>query len=164
MKKSVVGIVVFGVQLWSQGITPHALEGIWQGVWSGYGVVNHTEEGSQSTLTLRLSLKASTTGKLSGTTETSPFQRQPPTRQKQALGAAPPSIPPPPGPLPTPPPTGKMLNPRIEGHMLIFQVKGSDAKLVTFRLSLKGSDTGSLNVANSTNSRAYPEFQMKRVQ
>jgi hypothetical protein len=161
MNRSVLGIVVFGVQLWSQEISPHAWEGTWQGSWSGYGVVNHNEKGSQSTLTLRLTLKASTTGKLSGIAETSPFQHQPAKRQMQALGTAPPRIPPPPGPLPTPPPSGNVLNPRIEGRTLIFQVKGSDAKLVTFRLNF---DTRILNVANSTNSRVYPEFQMKRVQ
>src|SRR5689334_23553129 len=122
MKKSLVGIVIFGVQLWSQEITPQALEGTWQGSWTGYRVVNHNEKGSQSTLTLRLTLKASAMGKLSGSTETSPFEHQPPKRQMQALGTPPARIPPPPGPLPTPPPSGKMLKPRIEGHMLIFQV------------------------------------------
>jgi len=164
MRKSVVAIVVFGVQLWSQEITPHALEGTWQGVWSGYGVVNHNEKGSQSTLTLRLILKATSTGRLAGITETSPFQHQPPKPETWALGTAPHHIPPPPAPLPTPPPSGKMLNPRIEDHLLTFQVRGSDAELVTFRMSLKGTDAGSLDVANSTNSRAYPEFQMEHIQ
>jgi len=161
LKKTVVGLVVFGVQLWSQEITPHSFEGTWQGVWSGYGVVNHNEKGSQSTLTLRLIVKAASTGKLSGIAETSPFQHQPPKQETWALGTPPPSIPTLPGPLPTPPPSGKMLNPRIGGHTLVFQVRGPDARLVTFTLNLKGPDRASLNVANSTNSRVYPEFQMK---
>ena len=160
MKTTVVGIVVFGVQLWSQR-SPHMRWRTWQGSWSGHGVVNHNEKGSQSTLTLRLTLKASATGKLSGITETSPFQHQPPKREVQPLGTAPLRIPPPPGPLPTPPPGGKIISPRIQGHMLIFQVKGSDAELVTFRMN---PDTGILKMANATNSRVYPEFQMKRVQ
>ncbi len=57
-----------------------------------------------------------------------------------------------------------MLNPRIEGRTLAFEVRGPDAKLVEFRLSLHGPDEATLDVTHSTHAQAYPEFEMKRMQ
>jgi hypothetical protein len=56
-----------------------------------------------------------------------------------------------------------MLNPRTEGRAFIFDVKDADGKLVDFRLSLEGQDTGTLTVTIPTHARVYPEFQIKRV-
>ena len=139
-----------------------SFEGIWQGVWHGYGVVNHYESGSQSSLTVTITVKVSGAGKISGVTSTSEWQHQPVENAQPSLGA-PPSPGPPPPPLPTPPPSGKMLNPRTEGRTIIFEVKGPDAKLVEFRLNLEGPDAGTLTVTIPTHARVYPEFQIKRV-
>ena len=143
-------------------ISPQSFAGTWQGVWHGYGVVNHHESGSQSSLTVTITVKASGTCKVSGMTSTSAWQHQPVENARPSPGASPPPAPPPP-PLPTPPPGGKMLNPRTEGRALIFDVKDADGKLVDFRLSLEGQDTGTLTVTIPTHARVYPEFQIKRV-
>lgn len=146
-----------------ESIRPQSFEGTWQGVWHGYGTVNHHESGSQSSLTVTITVKAAGTSKLSGITATSTWQHQPIQIPRPSLGTPPPPPAPPPPPLPTPPPSGKMLNPRTEGRAFIFQVKDPDAKLVGFRLSLQGSGAGTLRVTTATHSRVYPEFQMKRV-
>lgn len=143
-------------------ISRQSFEGTWQGVWHGYGVVNHHESGSQSSLTVTITVKVSGAGKISGITSTSEWQHQPVENARPSLGA-PPSPAPPPPPLPTPPPSGKMLNPRTEGRTFIFEVKDPDAKLVDFRLNLEGPDAGTLTVTIPTHARVYPEFQIKRV-
>ena len=56
---------------------PQFFEGTWQGVWHAYGVVYHTEKGSESSLSLTLRVNATPNGKLSGITSTSAFQHQP---------------------------------------------------------------------------------------
>ena len=142
---------------------PQFFEGTWQGVWHAYGVVYHTENGSESSLSLTLKVNATPNGKLSGITSTSAFQHQPTQNTPLSLGASPPRVPPPQPPLPTPPPSGKMLNPRIEGGVLVFAVKAPDGKQVDFRLSPRASNAGTLKVTSPTHSRAYPEFQMKRM-
>lgn len=142
-------------------ISRQSFEGTWQGVWHGYGVVNHHESGSQSSLTVTITVKVSGAGKISGTTSTSQWQHQPVENARPSLGA--PSPAPPPPPLPTPPPSGKMLNPRTERRTFIFEVKDPDAKLVDFRLNLEGPDAGTLTVTIPTHARVYPEFQIKRV-
>src|SRR5215472_16496785 len=109
-------------------------------------------------------LKARGAGKLSGTTSTSTWQHQAIRNPRLSLGASPPPPAPPPPPLPTPPPNGEILNPRTEGRTLTFEVKGPDAKLVVFRLSLQGPDAGTLTVTIPAHSRVYPDFQMKRVE
>ena len=142
--------------------SPQSFEGTWQGVWHGYGVVNHRESGSQSSLTVTITVKVSSGGKISGITSTSEWQHPPVENAGPSLGALPsPSAPPP--PLPTPPPSGKMLNPRTEGRTFMFEVKDPDAKLVDFRLNLEGPDAGTLTVTIPTHARVYPEFQIKRV-
>jgi hypothetical protein len=143
-------------------ISRQSFEGTWQGVWHGYGVVNHHESGSQSSLTVTITVKISGASKISGTTSTSEWQHQPVENARSSLGA-PPSPAPPPPPLPTPPPSGKMLNPRTEGRTFIFEVKDPDAKLVDFRLNLEGPDAGTLTVTIPTRARVYPEFQVKHV-
>jgi len=143
-------------------ISPKSFEGTWQGVWHGYGVVNHHESGSQSSLTVTITVKASGSRKVSGITKTSAWQHQSVENARLSPGTPPPPAPPPP-PLPTPPPSGKMLNPRTEGRAFIFGVKDADGKLVDFRLSLEGLDTGTLTVTIPTHVRVYPEFQIKRV-
>lgn len=143
-------------------ISPKSFEGTWQGVWHGYGVVNHHESGSQSSLTVTITVKALGSRTVSGTTSTSAWQHQPVQNARLSPGAPPPPAPPPP-PLPTPPPSGKMLNPRTEGRAFIFEVKDADGKLVDFRLSLGAPDTGTLTVTIPTHARVYPEFQIKRV-
>lgn len=143
-------------------ISRQSFEGTWQGVWHGYGVVNHHESGSQSSLTVTITVKVSGAGKISGITSTSEWQHQPVENARPSLGAPPSPVPPPP-PLPTPPPSGKMLNPRTEGRTFIFEVKDPDAKLVDFRLNLEGPDAGTLTVTIPTHARVYPEFQIKRV-
>jgi hypothetical protein len=143
-------------------VSRHSFEGTWQGVWHGYGVVNHHESGSQSSLTVTITVKISGVGKISGITSTSEWQHQPVENARPSLGA-PLSPAPPPPPLPTPPPSGKMLNPRIEGRTFIFEVKDPDAKLVDFTLNLEGPDAGTLTVTIPTHARVYPEFQIKRV-
>jgi hypothetical protein len=146
-------------------IGPQSFEGTWQGVWRGYGAVNHTETGSQSSLAVTLAVKVAGTGRLSGFTSTSPWQQQPiPTHNlRLSLGAPPPPVPPPPPPLPARPPSGKMLNPRTQERTLVFEVKDPDAKIVDFRLSLQGPNAATLDVTSPTHSRAYPEIQMKRM-
>jgi len=146
-----------------ESIPPQSFEGTWQGIWHGYGAVSH-ETGSQSSMTVTLMLKARGAGKLSGTTSTSTWQHQAIRNPRLSLGASPPPPAPPPPPLPTPPPNGEILNPRTEGRTLTFEVKGPDAKLVVFRLSLQGPDAGTLTVTIPAHSRVYPEFQMKRVE
>src|SRR5215470_18222344 len=143
-------------------ISPKSFEGTWQGVWHGYGVVNHHEPGSQSSLTVTITVKASGSRNVSGITSTSAWQHQPVENARLSPGTPPPPAPPPP-PLPTPPPSGKMLNPRTEGGTLVFEVKDPDAKLVDFRLSLEGTDAGTLTVTIPTHARVYPELQIKRV-
>lgn len=143
-------------------ISWQSFEGTWQGVWHGYGVVNHHESGSQSSLTVTITVKVSSAGKISGIASTSEWQHQPVETAQPSLGA-PPSPAPPPPPLPTPPPSGKMLNLRTDGRTLIFEVKDPDAKLVDFRLNLEGQDAGTLTVTIPTHARVYPEFQIKRV-
>src|SRR5215467_1809348 len=143
-------------------ISPKSFEGTWQGVWHGYGVVNHHESGSQSSLTVTITVKALGLPKVSGITSTSAWQHQPVENARLSPGTPPPPAPPPP-PLPTPPPSGKMLNPRTEGRAFKFEVKDADGKLVDFRLSLEGLDTGTLTVTIPTHARVYPEFQIKRV-
>jgi hypothetical protein len=143
-------------------ISPKSFEGTWQGVWHGYGVVNHHESGSQSSLTVTITVKALGSRSVSGITSTSAWQHQPVENARLSPGAPPPPAPPPP-PLPTPPPGGKMLNPRIEGRAFIFEVKDANGKLVDFRLSLEGLDTGTLTVTIPTHAQVYPEFQIKRV-
>ena len=145
-----------------ESISPQFFDGTWQGVWHGYGVVNHHESGSQSSLTVTITVKVSGAGKVSGITSTSAWQHQPVENARLSLGA-PPSPAPPPPPLPTPPPSGKILNPRTERRTLVFEVKDPDAKLVDFRLSLEGTDAGTLTVTIPTHARVYPEFQIKRV-
>jgi hypothetical protein len=146
----------------TDSIGPQSFEGTWQGVWQSYGVENHTQTGSQSSLSVTLTVRAVGAGKLSGITSTSPWQHQP-IQTPRLLPSAPPPPAPPPPPLPTPPPGGKMLNTRTEGRSLVFQVKGPDGKVVDFRLSLQGADAGTLNVTISTHERVYPDFQVKRV-
>lgn len=145
-----------------ESIPPQSFEGTWQGIWHGYGAVSH-ETGSQSSLTVTLTVKARGAGKFSGTASTSTWQHQPVPSPRLSLGAPPPPPGPPPPPLPTPPPSGEILNPRIDGRTLTFEVKGPDARLVDFRLSLQGPDAGTLTVTIPAHSRVYPEFQMKRV-
>ena len=64
---------------------PKSFEGTWQGVW------HDTWMGSQSSLSLTLSVKAAANGKLSGTTSTSAFQQQATQKQnpRLSLGAPP---------------------------------------------------------------------------
>jgi hypothetical protein len=143
-------------------LNPQSFEGTWQGVWRGYGVVNHHESGSQSSLTVTIVVKVPNARKVSGGTTTSAWQHQPVENAWLSLDAPQPPAPPPP-PLPTPPPSGTMLNPRTDGRALIFEVKEPDGKLVDFRLSLEGPDAGTLTVTIPTHSRVYPEFQVKRV-
>lgn len=145
-----------------ESIPPQSFEGTWQGIWHGYGALSH-ETGSQSSLTVTLTVKARGAGKFSGTASTSTWQHQPVPSPRLSLGAPPPPPGPPPPPLPTPPPSGEMLNPRIDRRTLTFEVKGPDARLVDFRLSLQGPDAGTLTVTIPAHSRVYPEFQMKRV-
>lgn len=145
-----------------ESIPPQSFEGTWQGIWHGYGALSH-ETGSQSSLTVTLTVKARGAGKFSGTTSTSTWQHQPVPSPRLSLGAPPPAPGPPPPPLPTPPPSGEILNPRIDRRTLTFEVKGPDARLVDFRLSLQGPDAGTLTVTIPAHSRVYPEFQMKRV-
>jgi len=143
-------------------ISPKSFEGTWQGVWHGYGVVNHHESGSQSSLTVTITVKASGSRNVSGITSTSAWQHQPVENARLSPGTPPPPAPPPP-PLPTPPPSGKLLNPRTAGRAFIFEVKDANGRLVDFRLSLEGLDTGTLTVTIPTHVRVYPEFQIKRV-
>lgn len=145
-----------------EGSSRQSFGGIWQGAWHGYGVINHHESGSQSSLTVTITVKVSSAGKISGITSTSEWQHQPVEIARPSLGA-PPSPAPPPPPLPTPPPSGKMLNPRTEGSTFLFEVKDPDAKLVDFRLNFEGPDAGTLTVTIPTHARVYPEFQIKRV-
>jgi hypothetical protein len=142
---------------------PADFAGTWQGVWQGYGAVKHPEKGSQSSLTLTLTVKAGE-NTISGMTETGAYQHdQAPSHSRPVLVAAP-HIAPPPPPLPDLPPSGKMLHARIEGRTLAFEVKGPDGMLVEFRLNLQHPDAAILDVTHSAHARAYPEFQMKRVQ
>lgn len=142
-------------------VSPQSFEGTWRGVWYGYGVVNHHESGSQSSLTVTIKVRVLGVRNVSGIISTSAWQHQPVENARPSLGATP--LPPaPPPPLPTPPPSGKMLNPRTEGRAFIFEVKAPDGKLVDFRLSLEGPDAGSLTVTNPTHARVYPEFRIKR--
>lgn len=143
-------------------LSPQSFEGTWQGAWRGYGVVNHHETGSQSSLTVTIKVKVSRAGKLSGITSTSAWLHEPVQNARLSLGAPlPPSAPPP--PLPTPPPSGRMLNARTGGGTFIFEVKDLDGKLVEFRLSLEDPDTGTLTLTIPTHARVYPEFKVKRV-
>lgn len=147
-----------------ESIPPQSFEGTWQGIWHAYGVANHHESGSQSSLTVTITVKVSGAHKVTGITSTSAWQHKPVENARLSLGTPPPPPAPPPPPLPTPPPSGKILNPRTEGRTLSFEVKGPDAKPVTFRLSLQGPDAGTLTVTLPAHSRVYPEFQMKRVE
>src|SRR5215470_3914701 len=140
-------------------ISLKSFEGTWQGVWHGYGVVNHHESGSQSSLTVTITVKASGSRNVSGITSTSAWQHQPVENARLSPGPPPPAPPPP--PLPTPPPSGKLLNLRTAGRAFIFEVKDADGKLVDFRLSLEDLDTGTLTVTIPTHARVYPEFQIK---
>lgn len=143
---------------------PTSFAGTWQGVWRGYGVVDPSEKGLPTALSLTLSVQVAANGKLSGVTSTSGFQHpviQAPS-PRLVLGAPPAPVPPPPPPLPAPPPSGRMLNPRIEGHALAFEVKAPDGQVADFRLRLQGRDAGTLEVTHPTRARAYPEFQMTR--
>src|SRR5215472_2368196 len=70
-------------------ISPKSFEGTWQGVWQGYGVVNHHESGSQSSLTVTIRVKISDAHKVSGTTSTSAWQHQPVEDARLSLGAPP---------------------------------------------------------------------------
>ena len=144
------------------GVSPQSFGGTWRGVWSGYGVVNHHEAGSQSSLTVTIKVKVLGVRNVSGIISTSAWQHQPVENARPSLGVVPLSPVPPP-PLPTPPPSGKMLNPRTEGRAFTFEVKGPDGKLVDFRLSLEGLDAGTLTVTNPTHARVYPEFRIKRI-
>jgi hypothetical protein len=142
----------------SANASAQSFAGIWHGSWHNY------PEDPDASLSVVLNVKPVDNGKLSGTLVTGAFQHQLAPKQKAqlSLGAAPPHIPPPPPPLPNPPPTGKMLNPRIERGTLVFAVKAPDGKLVDFRLNPQSHNAGILSVTG--NNRAYPEFQMRRVQ
>jgi|SRR5882762_9567448 len=148
----------------TDGISPQAFAGTWQGVWRRYRAASHTEEGSQTSLSVTLRVKAAANDILSGTVSTSDFQHQPTPEQNPPLplGAPPRPVAPPPPPLPAAPPTGKLLNPRIDRRNFVFQVKDPDGKPVDFRLTLQAPDAGTLNVTR--HSAVYPEFEMKRIQ
>ncbi len=145
-------------------ISPQAFAGTWQGVWRRYRAASHTEEGSQTSLSVTLRVKAAANNMLSGTVATSDFQHQPTPEQTAPLplGAAPRPVAPPPPPLPAAPPSGNLLNPRIDGRDFVFQVKDPDSKPVDFRLTLQAPDAGTLNVTR--HAAVYPEFEMKRIQ
>ena len=138
-------------------VRAQSFAGTWQGVW------HDTWMGSQSSLSVTLSVKAAD-GKLSGVTS-STLQNQP--VQKPAapsLEVTSPHLAPPPPPPPPTPPTGTMLNPRIEGRTLVFKVKApDDAKAVDFRLTIQSSGTGALDVTFPTHF-SYPDVEMKKVQ
>lgn len=137
---------------------PQSFAGTWQGVW------HDTWMGSQSSLSVTLSVKAAD-GKLSGVTS-STLQNQPVQKRDSApsLEVTSPHLAPPPPPPPPTPPTGTMLNPRIEGRTLVFRVKApNDAKAVDFRLTIQSSGTGTLDVTFPTHF-SYPDVEMKKVQ
>ena len=104
-------------------IGPQSFEGTWQGVCYGYGALNQ-EPGSQSSLTVMLTVKAARAGKLSAITSTGPWQHQPIQTPRPSPGEPPPPPAPRPLPLPASPPGGKISNPRTEGRTLEFEVKG----------------------------------------
>jgi beta-lactamase regulating signal transducer with metallopeptidase domain len=138
-------------------VRAQSFAGTWQGVW------HDTWMGSQSSLSVTLSVKAAD-GKLSGVTS-STLQSQPVQKRDLApsLEVTSPHLAPPPPPPPPTPPTGTMLDPRIEGRTLVFKVKAPDAKAVDFRLTIQASGTGTLKVTFPTHF-SYPDFEMKRVQ
>jgi hypothetical protein len=145
------------------GIGPQAFAGTWQGLWRRYRAATHTQKGSETSLSVTLSVKAAANGTLSGTVSTSDFQHQatPEPNPPLPLGAPPRPVAPPPPPLPAAPPPGMLLNPRIEERTLAFQVKDPDGEFVDFRLTLQAPNAGTLNVTR--HSQVYPEFQMKRI-
>ena len=148
----------------SDDLNTHAFSGTWQGLGHNYRAATHTEKGSQTSLSVTLTVRAAADGTFSGTVSTSNFQRQPTPESNPplTLGAPPRPAAPPPPPLPAVPPAGKFLNPRVAGHTLAFQVKDDDGKLVDFRLTIQAPDAATVNVTRY--SAVYPEFQMKRVQ
>jgi len=148
----------------TDGISPQAFEGTWQGVWRRYRAASHTEEGWQTSLPVVLRVKVAPKGILSGTISTAAFQYQPRPEQNPPLplGAPPHPVAPPPPPLPTAPPSGKLLNPRIDGRNFVFHVKDPDGKPVDFQLTLQAPDVGTLKVTR--HAALYPEFAMKRIQ
>src|SRR6476620_3133422 len=49
----------------TDGISPQAFEGTWQGVWRRYRAASHNEEGRQTSLAVALRVKAAANGILS---------------------------------------------------------------------------------------------------